>query len=337
MSNMSEYSGKQSFAEQKAAEILEKQAHALAEAVAAVDPENSAKSALEIFPEPGERRADTEFSLLPEQEKAFREAMAKLGIGRETNQTAAEVGLTDGYIAVIEGGQAHKMAAELQSILLDSIVVPGTIIVAATPERKIPVPESDKAKERETTAKVLGIDINEVGDTEYDVAKQVVESVSYYRPIADPDVYNVSYDMEGNTTQGTSGQFTLIGYSGMFPIVMLRVDRKYSGDGKYKTLGTKGILRAVDGFARRDVGENSDIGFVTSATYQPSREIDAASAMIEIEREGGVRNIGVITYGTHQLAEVKKENYPMPPALGQLAGEAHKATKQLEILRKLIS
>src|SRR3989344_8871349 len=110
---MSEFSGNQSFAEQKAAETLERQAHALAGAVVAVGPENSAASPLEIFPEPGERRADTEFSLPPEQESAFRTAMAKLGIGRETDLTATEIGLRSGYVAIIEGGQAHKMVAEL--------------------------------------------------------------------------------------------------------------------------------------------------------------------------------------------------------------------------------
>src|SRR3989344_6354681 len=108
---MSEFSRNRSLAEQKATETLEKQALALAEAVAAINPESSSITPLEIFPEPGERRADTEFTLPPKQESAFRTAMAKLGIGRETNMTAEDVGLSSGYLAIIEGGQAHKMAA----------------------------------------------------------------------------------------------------------------------------------------------------------------------------------------------------------------------------------
>src|SRR3989344_1967964 len=336
---MSEFSGNQSFAEQKAAETLERQAHALAGAVVAVDPENSATSPLEIFPEPGERRADTEFSLPPEQEKAFREAMAKMGIGRETNLTANEAGLRNNYIAIIEGGQAHKMFAELNVVLSDETIKPNAIIIAATPERAIPEPETDNSKEKETTARVLGIETDHVMPTEYDVAQQLfykVPGVQAQRV----NVLNFGYDLEGNFLPNeATGQFKRIGtVNYLIPVLLLRVDRLYSDPSnpkQYKTLGVRNLIKVVAGMLDHD-SQDADIGFVTSATYQPSREIDAAASMLEIEREGVPRNVGVVTYGTQELAKVKKENQPAPPALGQLAGEAHKAAKQLQDLRTLI-
>src|SRR3990167_6658346 len=147
---MSEYSGQKSFAEQKASETLDKQAHALAEAVEAVDPHAGNKSIFEIFPEPCERRADTEFSL------------------------PAEVGLHNGYVAIIEGGQAHKMAAEL-AVILQGDIQPSLIVIAASADRIIPPVGADKVQERETTARILGLSPDEVGGTEYEVARQVIE------------------------------------------------------------------------------------------------------------------------------------------------------------------
>ena len=324
-----------STAEQKAGETLDRMAHALAEAAAAAEPDER-RSLLEIFPEPGERRADTEFNLPPEQEEKFREAMAKLGIGRETNLTATEVGLRDDYVAIIEGGQAHKMVAELDTVLSDKFTKPSAIFVAASPERAIPAAEVDKAKERETTARVLGIDVDDVMHTEYDVAQQII----YKTPGLYPDrvlIPNFGYNLDGQLLAGeATGQFKRIGrIDHVIPVYLLRVDREYSEGGKYRTLGVKSLIRVIDGLLNHE-GRDADIGFVTSATYQPSRETDATSAMLEIERQGGSRNVGVITYGTHTLAEVKKETYPAPPALGQLAGEAHKAAKQVEFLRDLL-
>jgi hypothetical protein len=96
-------------------------------------------------------------------------------------------------------------------------------------------------------------------------------------------------------------------------------------------------MKVVNGFIDKLPGsEQRDIGFVTSATYQPSRETDAVRTMLEIERESGSRNIGVITYGTIELADVKGE-HPTQPALGQLAGEAHKAAVEVSALRDLLN
>ncbi len=165
----------------------------------------------------------------------------------------------------------------------------------------------------------------------------MAEGVEGFHRIEDRH-YRVAYDLEGNISEDfTSEQVTQIGFIGDIPVVMMRVDREYAEDGKsYKTLGTRGILKAVDGYLRHwDI--QGDIGFATSATYQPSREVDAASVMLEVERQYGHRNIGVITYGTEELAKVKREAHATPPALGQLAGEAHKVAVQIQILRDLLN
>lgn len=322
-------------AEQKAKETLDKMAMSLAEAIAAVQPENSGASPLEVFPEPGERRADTEFSLPSDQAVAFREAMAKLGIGRETNLGATEAGLTSDFVAIIEGGQAHKMVAEINLVLADRATTPSEIIIAATPHRAIPPHEGDKAKERETTAKVLGVGFDEVGESEYHVASQIAQSIPGFRPGPPQNVLKAGYTLEGEITDEQFGHFTRLGQIGDINITLMRIDREYSDDGKYRTLGSKGLMKVVSHFLTRQ-GFDSGIGFVTSATYQPSREVDAASTMLEVEREGASRNIAVLTYGTHELAAAKKEQYPAQPSLGQLAGEAHKATRQVMLLRELL-
>ena len=326
-------------AEQKAKQTLDRMAAALSEAAAVVAPGETGKSLLEIFPEPGERRADTEFVMFADREEYFREAMAKLGIGRETNLTATEAGIQGGYIAVIEGGQAHKMVAELNAVFADQATRPNGIIIAGTKDRVILPSETDKVKERQTTAKVLGITEDQVGQTEFDVARQVAENIAGFHKTEDHSP-NLSYDMEGNVSfedpGDDPGQFTRIGFYEQLPVVLLRVDREYTPDGKsYKTLGVNGLLKVVDGYLNV-WNIQSDIGLVTSSTYQPSREVDAASTMLEIEQAGDSRNIGVITYGTVELAAVKGEQ-PSQPTTGQLAGEAHKAAQQLAILRDLIN
>ncbi len=321
-------------AEEKASQMLDEMARALSEAAAAVAPGEIGKPLLEIFPEPGERRADTEFVLPKDQETAFREAMDKLGIGRETNQNATEVGLKDNYIAIIEGGQAHKMLAELNVVLGDEQTKPHLIIITGTPDRTIPPVGADKVAEREVTARVLGIKPEEVGATEFDVAEYIATHIPGLR------------DWRRKGLHG----FEQIGTLGDTIIETLRVDRDPLRGG-----GTKGVIKNVDRYHYNFRGD-FDIGFVTSATYQPSREVDAVSAMLEInlghrqladlhtfaakfgvESTGGQKNVSVITYGTAELAKVKSESQPTPPALGQLAGEAHKAAQQLVILRNLLN
>jgi len=313
-------------AEQKARDTLDRMAAALAEAQAAVAPGETGKSLLEIFPEPGERRTDTEFILPAEQKSAFREAMAKLGIGRETNMSASEVGLEHGYVAVIEGGLGHKIAAELSVVLDDDTAIPSAIIVAATPHRELPPHETDKAQERRFAASILGIDHSELGNTEYEVAEQIARGLSGFIEVEHiegdyPDLFK---------------RIGILEREEAIPVIMMRLDREPLEGGRYKLPGTGDVLKAVEA-AMPENDTKPGIGFVTSSTYQPSRETDAVSTMLELERSGRFTDIGVITYGTHKLADVKQTEVPEPPHLGQLASEAHKAAKQAIVLRDLLN
>src|SRR5579862_3561663 len=324
-------------AAERASQAFETMSAILAEATGAAAPKEGANDPLEVFPKPGQRRADGEFHLGPEHEPAFREAMSKLGVGRAENQGASAAGLNEGYAAIIEGGLAHKMVAEISTVLSDP-VRPGFIIIAATPERIIPSAEDDKVGERVITAKVLGLDLEEVGETEYDVAQQVARKINDYEEADPPNAPNLTCDMEGNITHNKdkkSTQFTRIGFVNHIPVVIMRVDREPKAEGQgYKTLGAIGLMKAIDGYlAHFAIG--ADIGFATSSTYQPSREIDALSAMLELERATKPRRVGVITYGINELARVKGE-HPTQPDLNQLAVEAHKAAKELIRLRQLL-
>ena len=116
----------------------------------------------------------------------------------------------------------------------------------------------------------------------------------------------------------------------------MRLDREELEGGRYKQPGTREVLKSVEATLPKG-GMTLDIGFVTSSTYQPSRETDAASTMLELEREGKRTNIGVITYGTYELALVKQTPIPQPPELSSLASEAYKAAQQAAILRDLLN
>ena len=113
---------------------------------------------------------------------------------------------------------------------------------------------------------------------------------------------------------------------------MLRVDREYyvdeAGKTKYRQPGTTDIIRFADGYAAAHGDDQSPIAVVTSATYQPSREVAAALAS-----SGSERTIGVATYGTRLLAEVKGGDAPAPAPINQLPGEFYKLTKEVAKLQ----
>ena len=278
---------------------------------------------LVVFPAQGkaERRADIEFditNLTLEQEQAFRSAMGKLGPGRESNQTPAVVGLTSGFTALLEGGQAHKMVAEL-NIVTESEVLPGAIILSADAERQI----SDS--EKDLTSQVLKLDKDEVGETEYEVAKQVLKSCGDF--IESPEeILPFGYTGTGELTHEPNGQFIRVGEINGSPVVVMRVDREWyeaeDGSRKFKRINNSDKMKIVAG-----IENGSDIGFVTSATYLPTVAIDAMKA----SKATGVA-IKVPNYGTAELARVKGEEQPTPPALNQLAGEAYKIAKKLQQL-----
>lgn len=283
---------------------------------------DASQNPLEVFPNPAdkERREDVEFGveLDEQQEEAFRAAMSEFGIGREANRDATELGLPHGYLAMLEGGQGHKMLAELH-VTTQSDVKPSVIILSGDAERALP------EKEQTLTASVLGIDTEDVGSTEFEVAEQVLRTHPDF--VAQEEVIlPYGYTLDGELTREQTGQFRQIGEINGVPTIVMRIDREWyvdgAGDRKFKrpdNFMKMQIVAALD--------EVSSIGFVTSSTYQPSIEIDALRAT----GATGI-TVKVPTYGTAELARVKHEDVPQPPALQQLAGEAYKTAQQLSRL-----
>lgn len=304
-----------------AQEIEQRMRTSLEAAVVAVTGE-ATHNALEVFPDPAtkERREDVDFGveLAEESETAFRAAVAELGVGRETNRAPEALGLSDGYVAFLEGGQAHKMMAELNVVAV-SDVAPSVVIISGDAERNIP------DKERTVTSGVLAIEEAEVGTTEAEVAEQVLRAHPEFVE-ASEQVLPYGYTIDGQLTSEATGQFRQIGTVGDAPAVVMKIDREWyvdeAGERKFKRpdeLTKMKIIAQLDNVR--------EIGFVTSSTYQPSREIDAIRAANELDIP-----IKVPTYGTAELARVKGEDDPQPPALNQLAAEAHKTAKQLASL-----
>ena len=278
-----------------------------------------------IFPDPSakERRADVEFptELTPDQELAFRSAMVELGIGRTTNRGAEEVGLSEGYTALMEGGQGHKMVAEL-NLIMDSETLPGQLIISGDSGRKLP------EAERGVTAGVLGIEEGVVGETEADVAAQVLTLHKDFQP-EEPQVLPIGYTQNGEITTEVTGQFVRIGSIRGIPAIVMRIDRELNNP-EDATQGFRRPDNKTKMYIVSQVEGVGEIGFATSSTYQPSIEVDAVRA-----GKMGAR-VKVPTYGTHELARVKSEE-PAEPTVSQLAAEAFKTAKQLQSLREEMS
>lgn len=120
-----------------------------------------------------------------------------------------------------------------------------------------------------------------------------------------------------------SGQFIKIGEINGIPAVLMRIDRDWyeaeDGDKKFKRIDNATKVQIIS-----QIEDDRQIGFVTSATYTPTVLLD----MMRANRATGV-DVKVPNYGTAELARVKGDEQPTPPALNQLAGEAHKIAKKL--------
>lgn len=313
--------------EQHAREVLERSKKALSDAVEILAG-NRDYNPLEVFPAPTERRDDAEgLNLTEEQESGLRQAAAELGFDRAEDLPPSAVGLQGAHI-VFEGGQGHKIKAEVESVLADQGAQPQAFIFASTPHRKIP---SD-SPEAQITAKVLGLDISEVGTTEYEVAKQVAMQTPGFKALEQEIILPFSYDINNGFTTGTeqTGQLIQFGTIGEVPVILLRIDREDYFDeaeqkNKYRNQPrTSDIIQLVD---KSTESKEAPIALITSGTYQTTREIDVIRASLATGRTAGVA-----TYGTVRLAHAKGESSPEPAHINQLPGELHKLAKQVEKL-----
>lgn len=312
--------------QERTEQLIEDMSQQLAAAVEVVAPGSDAEIK-DVFTLPSERRDDDPgLELTAEQETNLREVAAQLGWGRQADKTPESQGLNPGFTAIIEGGQPHKVMTEL---LVASAGQPGLYFVAGSPNRQI-----TNEAERASGCNILGVSGDALADTEYDVNRQLVESMVGYAALDGGDlVLDASYDIDnGNQPSvGQSGQFVRIGHINGSPVVLMRIDREDYMDGdqpKYrKQPDSAGVMKIVSEVAGGLV-HSDQIGFVTSSTYEPSRSVDQIRSWAQTGRQ-----IELVTYGTDSLARVK--GVPSQPGpINQLPGELRKADASLQLLKQ---
>jgi hypothetical protein len=292
------------------------------------------RNPLEVFPDPktAQRRADVVWNpnLSEEQEQRFRADMGEIGPGITTDIGPAEVGFENhrypnwGYIAILEGGQPHKMIAQLR-IIRDPgrDLLPIAIWQTASADRKI---GDDEIK---FMAKYLGCDISEVGETELDVAEQILRHEADFEVMI-PGLNKMPTDEVYQSAKGSLMDPYFIGkFLNPSPEdpndtaqVYVQLMGVKAGSDRYTQASNADKMRQVIEFLDSD-DPLPRVGFVTSATYQPSNVISAHL----VAQETGV-NVQVLSYGTERLAQVRGIE-PEQPALHQLGGEAYKTAELL--------
>lgn len=255
---------------------------------------------------PGERRADSELpeglELDTQVEATIRDIAAdRLGIGAAEDITLEKSGLHPGGIAVIEGGQSHKMLAELTIALQDGYA--GPIVMSATEHRTIkPTAEDEKVRERENTASLLGISEDEVGDTELAVAKQVAKSLPGFEPAGAEDYL---------------GELQLLGSINGRPLFVYSIPREYYHDETGKPKYNQPSAAEQMQYITETTGV-ADAALVTSLTYYSSRVVVSG---------GGYR---VAAYSPETLAQVRGvEPKATQPTMAQILAEVAKTDSKL--------
>lgn len=296
----------------------------LEQAITVGYPEHVGRNPLEVFPEPTlprDQAPKPDWS--DDQEAEMREIVSEFGYGREADRTVSSLGLQQAHV-IIEGGQPHKIKAEIATVTSDTEAQPSSYIFSGSAERKI------LGAERDSALAQLGY----VPETEYDVTRAIAESTEGF--VSNPDgdeVLNLSYDIHNEfvVSDEPTGQFVHIGSINGRPVVLLRIDRENyveAGKAKYRHQPAPAdVMRIVSQAQAGTGGSEAPIAYVSSATYQASREIDAVRAGLATGRA-----IGVSTYGSARLAEIKGEPQPTPSPVNQIPGELFVAAQSLAAL-----
>ncbi len=314
---------------QYAEQVLAHSEGVLHDAIAIAFPEAPDLDPIQAFPKPTEVRSESpDIPELTDDRKAALLAKAsELGFGRPENVTLSEQGLFDATV-ILEGGQPHKMLAEARMVVDDEDANPKAIILSASPHRKL-----SNAAEIASAERLFG----HAGETEYDVALDVVRALPGFSELAEPQIINARYDIENNfaASQEPSGQFKTVGHIGNTPVVLMQINRhdfvNEQGQSKYdKQPGTAAVIGIVDAVTKASGDNSSPLVHVTSGTYRPSRTLGAAIAGLTAER-----SVGIATYGNDLLNEIKGDNAPAP--VGQLPGELHEMAVQAAKLREALN
>ncbi len=141
-----------------------------------------------------------------------------------------------------------------------------------------------------------------------------------------------------------TGQAQLIGHVAGQPVIGFGIDavpkvNPNTNESYFKPPDVTGVavllhamLKSPDVVREAGIAGNNKtpLVFVESATYEPSRKVDAARAGIITGRP-----VGVSTYGIETLAEVKGVE-PVQPDIRQIPGELNRAAEQAEELGALL-
>jgi hypothetical protein len=309
---------------QHAEQILAQSKDVLKAAVSIVMPESPDADPRLVFPPPHTVRAEDEgLPLSKEQTQQLLQNAAELGFGRAENVTLSEQGLT-GATVVIEGGQPHKMMAEALLVMNDENAAPNMLIFAASDQRKI-----ENEAEQKSAQHLFG----KIGNTEYEVAKDVVRSLPGFKELKDYEeaVIHFSYDIENEFATGRedTGQFVFFGFvnKGLTPVILMRIDRKdyqENNVNKYRNQPqTTDIINIVDAFRETRGNRSAEpIALATSGIYWPSRVVGLARAGLNINRI-----VGLTAYGNDLVNLVRGTN--SPPPINQLPGELYKMAQEV--------
>ncbi len=311
-------------AEEQVRQLITRYDVALAGGVTIGYPEREGEKPVDVFPAPTQPRAeapDPQWSA--DQEQGMRAAAAEFGFGRTTDRTIGELGLTGAHV-VYEGGKPWKIEAEAAMVGADDYAQPASYTFAASPNRKIGEDEKTYIADK----------FGAHPETEYQVAQMVAEKTAGFVAHAQSKILPFSYDVTNKFAPGeqASGQLVEIGTIGEAPVRLLRIDHEDyiadDGSNKYRNQPRTGDV--VKLIADTQPEDSAPIAFVTSATYQASHELAAVQSGLAMNRP-----VGVPTYGTARLAEVKGESVPAPAPINQLPGELHVAAQNVEKLRGL--
>jgi len=311
---------------QYAVEVYAKSNEAIRQAQAIIAPAT--------LPLPGEvRAADAGLILDSDQEKALRSAASELGFGRYENRTLSDIGC-QGAVVVIEGGQPHKIAAELAVLMSDPATQddrPAYILLAASPYRVIGANEV-------VSAQNIGLDATN-GDTEYDIVQRVIAKTIGFEP-EPPEALAYSYDINDefkikpqDETTASPETFVAVGRINEVKVLLMKIEREQHEDGTYcKQPDSAATMAIVSQLADSlNVDARTPVVMVTSATYQASRQVDAVRAGLQTGRK-----CGIASYGTAQLAIIKGEASPNPAPINQLPAELGKVKVQVQKLESLL-
>lgn len=235
----------------------------------------------------------------------------ELGFGAAGDVSPSSVGLRHGYTAFVEGGQAHKVMAEIV-VSQDPEARPRSIIIAGS------LRGIKAAEERRVTSAICQIPEEQVGQTEYEVALQIAAAAESFEPLeGGPVNLPFKYDIDANNQvsrveedQEPSGQFVRVGTINDAEVILMRIDREDyiddSGAPKFRKQPNSFAALQIIGDVMEAAGEeHGQLALCSSGTYAPTRKARVARASLESHHE-----IRFTAYGTETIGAVRKAVMP---------------------------